>query len=74
VFPSGQSTKGRLWDVLMLLRVAIRKIPPGEDRVFFKVDVDVKGDGKHKTVSLWCLCGPGDDGEAVLTIMMEGED
>lgn len=74
VFPSSQSGKGRLWDVLMVLRYSIRSIPDGEDRVNFEVDVDTNGDGKHKTVKLWCLCGPGDDGEAVLTIMLEGED
>jgi len=74
VFPAGQSVKGRLWDVLMLLRLAIRKLPEGEDRCFFKVDVDEKGDGQHTTVSLWALIGPGDEGEAVLTLMLEGED
>ena len=25
-------------------------------------------------VELWCMCGPGDDAESVLTIMLEGED
>lgn len=74
IFPSGQSGKGRLWDVLMVLRMSIGKLPPGEDRVTFKVAVDTNGDGKHKTVKLWALIGPGDDGEAVLTIMLEGED
>lgn len=56
----------------MFLRVAIRKLPRGEDRVFFDVSV---WDGKrHNTVKLWCHCGPGDDAEAVLTIMLLGED
>ncbi len=74
VFPSGQSCKGRLWDVLMVLKYSIRGLPDGEDRVNFSVDVDTHGDGRHTTVKLWCLCGPGDDGEAVLTVMLEGED
>ena len=44
------------------------------DRVTFAVLVDVNGDGKHKTVKLWSLCGPGDNAEPVITIMLEGED
>jgi hypothetical protein len=76
VFPSGQSTKGRLWDVLMVLRFAIRAAnrQGNTDQVHFKVSVDVEGDGKHRTVALWCQCGPGDDGDPVLTVMLEGED
>ena len=73
IFPAGQSNKGRLWDVLMVLRYAA-KAKPGSDRVYFAVDVDTNGDGKHKTVKLWSLIGPGDEGEPVLTIMLEGED
>jgi hypothetical protein len=33
--------------------------------VDFKVDVDVKGDGKHETVSLWALIGPAADAGAL---------
>jgi hypothetical protein len=72
-FPSGQSTKGRLWDVLTMLRFAIRS-HRDTDRVDFKVAVDVKGDGKHETVCLWALIGPGDTAAPVLTIMLDGED
>lgn len=71
-FPPGQSLKGRLWDVLMTLRMGIVHLPPGEDRVNFQVIVF---DGKNMVrVKLWALVGPGDDGEPVLTIMLEGED
>lgn len=70
--PEGQDLKGRLWDVLMLLKLAIRKAPPEEDRVNFTVRV---WNGKrHMEVRLWSLCGPGDEGEPVITIMLEGED
>ena len=72
-FPSGQSTKGRLWDVLTMLRFAIRS-HRDTDRVDFKVAVEVKGDGKHETVCLWALIGPGDTASPVLTIMLETED
>jgi hypothetical protein len=76
VFPAGQSTKGRLWDVLMVLRYAIRAASrKGDtDRVDFEVAVDERGDGKTTTVKLWCHIGPGDEGEPVLTLMLEGED
>ena len=84
-FPPGQDPKGRLWDVLMVLRLAIRTAtrqgkPPssgasaeaGTDRVHFQVSV---WDGeKANIVRLWCHCGPGDNGEPVLTLMLEGED
>jgi hypothetical protein len=73
VFPGGQSLKGRLWDVLQVLRWAIRR-NRDTDRVHFKVLVDVHGDGNHETVKLWSHIGPGDQGEPVLTIMLPEED
>jgi hypothetical protein len=73
--PAGQSINGRLWDVLMLLRVAIRKSGGNTDRVEFKVSVDVDGSGQNrKTVSMWALVGPGDTPDPVMTIMLQGED
>lgn len=39
------------------------------DRVFFSVDGP---DGQP--VELWALCGPGDEGEPVITIMLREED
>ena len=74
VFPAGQSCKGRLWDVLMVFRYSILQMAKGEDRVYFHVAVDERGDGKVSTVRLWALVGPGDEGEPVLTVMLEGED
>lgn len=75
--PAGQSHAGRLWDVLMMLRHAIRRAPGSTDRVTFSVLVDVNGradDEGHKTVRLWSLVGPGDTAAPVITIMLEGED
>lgn len=67
----GQSVLGRLWDVLVMLHLAIRA-NRHTDRVDFKVRV---WDGKRFTVvDLWCHCGPGDTPEPVLTIMLQGED
>ncbi len=70
--PAGQSVSGRLWDVLMVLRSMIRRLPDGADRVDFSVSV---WDGTSLgDVAAWCHCGPGDNGEPVLTIMLPGED
>lgn len=69
--PPGQDIKGRLWDVLMLLKAAIRAYD-NTDRIHFTVNVF---DGKRTNpVQLWALCGPGDDSEPVITLMLEGED
>jgi hypothetical protein len=69
----GQSLTGRLWDLLWMLRVASGKAA-NSDRVHFQVLVDVEGDGRREMVKLWALCGPGDDAQPVITIMVEGED
>lgn len=73
VLNGGQSLTGRLWDVLWTLRVASCKAA-NTDRVHFQVLVDARGDGHREMVRLWALCGPGDDAESVITIMLEGED
>lgn len=65
--PKGQDVSGRIWDVLMMLKFAIRA-SSGGDRMHFQVRVS------GKVVKLWSLCGPGDDAEPVITIMVEGED
>jgi hypothetical protein len=66
-----QDETGRLWDVLTMLRHAIRRAPDG-DRVDFQVLVY---DGaRHRTVDLYALIGPGDDGEPIITMMLPGED
>jgi hypothetical protein len=67
-----QDVTGRLWDVLTMLRIAIRRSRDDDDRVDFQVLVY---DGaRHKTVDLYALSGPGDDGELVITIMRTDED
>jgi hypothetical protein len=69
----GQSVTGRLWDILSVLRAACGRAGD-TDRVHFQVLVDVHGDGPHEVVKLWALCGPGDDANPVITIMLLGED
>ena len=69
--PQGQDITGRTWDVLNVLRTAIRG-NRDTDRVNFKVRV--WNGVRFENVALWCHCGPGDTPEPVLTIMLEGED
>ena len=70
----GQSVTGRAWDLLMILRSAIHKAPD-RDRVHFApLFVREPHDPTPRPVPLWALCGPGDDGAPVLTVMCEGED
>ncbi len=67
----GQSEQGRLWDVLTLLAWAARKASGGE--LHFPVAF-VRGAGRKHLVQVKALCGPGDAGEPVLTIMLPEED
>ena len=67
---SGQSVISRLWDTLCLFAVAASKTHSQE--VHFKVAYEQEGG--LQDVDLWGWCGPGDEGEPVLTIMLEGED
>ena len=55
-----------------MLRHAIHCAKGRTDRVTFRVLI---WDGRrHNGVNLWSQCGPGDQGEPVITIMLEGED
>jgi hypothetical protein len=71
---AGQDEAGRLWDVLVVLRQAVLAHPDGHE-VRFAVHVRV-GDreGTPPLVRLKALCGPGDAGEPVLTVMLPDED
>lgn len=84
---AGQDETGRLWDVLHLLRFAITAMKknrprfallgqtaPGE-RVDFAVHVrNDNRAGDPPLVPLYALCGPGDDAEPVITVMLPHED
>ena len=59
--------------MLYAFRYAIAVKGETSDRVHFKVGVQQEL-GKRELVSLWSLIGPGDEGEPVITIMLEGED
>ncbi len=68
----GQSESGRLWDVLWMLRTAIQSSRARGEVIQYGVLVR---DGRQpREVKLKAMCGPGDDAEPVVTIMLPGED
>jgi len=65
---------GRLSVLLNMLRVAARKRGGGE-RVDFAVRVQKDNRaGALSLVRVYALCGPGDDAEPVVTVMLPTED
>ena len=68
----GQSTTGRLHDLLALAMIAAR-ISKGTDRVSFKVDF-LMNPNRKETVEVIAHIGPGDAGEPVLTLMLPDDD
>lgn len=74
---AGQDETGRLWDVLNVLRASIAKLrePHTTSRVDFAVHVrNDDREGNPPLVRLYAVCGPGDSGEPVITVMKIGED
>ena len=72
---TAQDEAGRLWDVLWMLRFAIRKARPGADRLPFALYV--RNDNRAaRLVKLVATCGPLDidDAQPAITVMMPDED
>ncbi len=69
----GQSLDGRLWDMLSVLRYAI-KTTPVTDRLSFTVLFAQVPDAAPESVDLLAVCGPGDSGEPIITIMLPSDD
>jgi hypothetical protein len=73
--PSGvrhQDEAGRLWDVLTTHRFAIRR----STEAARDVGVRVRNDNRERTpplVRLQVVCGPGDQGEPVIMVMLPDE-
>lgn len=67
---NGQSIDGRLWDTLWMFRNAAKKEPG--DTLLFKLYFIIAG--QQELVTLKAICGPGDEGEPVITIMLLDED
>jgi hypothetical protein len=67
-----QDETGRLWDVLTMLRYASVHSSASQQVAF---SVAVQSDARQpRRVQLKALCGPGDQGEPVITIMLPEED
>ena len=69
-----QDEAGRLWDVVYLLRLAIGRGGEGPE---VRIGVHVRNDNRERTPPLVCLkavCGPGDQGEPVITVMLPEEN
>ena len=70
---TGQDESGRLWDILWMFRCAAAKFDG--NTLLFKLHV--RNDNQDQTpplVTHKAECGPGDDAEPVITIMLPEED
>ena len=72
---TSQDEVGRLWDIVWLLRFAIRKAQPGQARLPFALYV--RNDNRRpKLVKLIAVCGPLDidDPAPAITVTMPDDD
>jgi hypothetical protein len=72
---SGQDEAGRLWDIVWMLRFAIRKAAQGQNRLPFALYV--RNDNRTpRPVKLVAMCGPLDldDTQPAITVMLPDED
>ena len=69
----GQSTAGRLHDLLFLVLCAARKNKARADRATVRVAF-LMSPGHSETVEVIAHIGPGDQGEPVLTLMLPEDD
>jgi hypothetical protein len=67
----GQSERGRSDDMLWMLLCAIRR--GSGDRIDFET-LFLQSPHRRITARFKAVCGPGDDGEPVITIMLPNED
>lgn len=71
-----QDEPGRLWDILWMLLCAIRR---SNDGSLINFELYVRNSNRERLdrrdiVRLKATCGPGDDAEPVITIMLPDED
>lgn len=67
----GESVQGRLWDVLWMLFVAVKRGGTGSLTNFQLIATE---NGRQHIRKLKAVCGPGDDAAPVITIMLPDED
>ena len=74
---AGQSVKGRGLDVVAMLATYIKRSQGGSAikfPVIFTTGISRTGKEKRETFWLKGVCGPGDNGEPVITVMLPDED
>ena len=71
-----QDEAGRLWDVVWMMVVAIRRTQPQSDWLTYQLYVRDANDGEPSLVTLKAVCGPldFDDPQPAMTIMLPDED
>jgi len=70
-----QDESGRLWDVLWMAFVAIRSADGGTQMEYPLYRVPRDGESvEAELTNLKLVCGPGDTGKPVITIMLPQED
>ena len=67
----GQSISGRLWDLLWMFR--LKAMRSNKSLLYFSC-LFLDESEKLEEVKFKALCGPGDNAEPVITIMLPGED
>jgi hypothetical protein len=67
-----QDERGRLWDILWMLRYGIQQ-SKNESLILFTLHVQ-NTEGPPQPVQLKAVCGPGDQAEPVITILLRNED
>ena len=72
---TAQDEAGRLWDILWMLRFAVRKAQHGQNRLPFALYVR-NDNRKPHLIKLIATCGPLDidDPQPAITVMMPDED
>ncbi len=70
---AGNDEKGRLWDVRWMLSLAIRAARGDVSEIKYQL-LCVVDSVEASTLMLKANCGPGDDAEPVITIMLPDED
>lgn len=68
----GQDEQGRLWDIIWMLKNAILQ---SKDSKELSYGLYVRNNNRNpKFVYLKAVCGPGDNGEPVINVMLPEED
>ena len=72
---SGQDEAGRLWDIVWMLRFAVRKAQHGQSRLPFALYVR-NDNHKPRLIKLIATCGAldMDDAQPAITVMLPDED